>query len=250
MPSTYARQAVNFLRELVSADVYCVGDLNSQTGELQVDFSEPDGQFGAALEGFGRTMAPYPLFNWDPTVNGGKPFFRRDFFSARQFRQLDVYAESFSLHGWENHAAVHVPTGDEHTLFIGLERGKGTDYTERDRLILTLAQAQLANARALALSMAGVRDSLPTHPAIFVEKGFSRREAEVLTWLTEGKTNPEIAALLKIEVATVKYHLRSIYNRLGTDNRLAATLYALDVVKGQLVRPRATVLHRIFLQTD
>jgi DNA-binding CsgD family transcriptional regulator len=222
-----------------------VGDLDRKTGELKVDFSEPGEQFSAALEGFGRTMAPYPLFNWDPTVNDGKPFFRRDFFTARQFRRLDIYAESFSLSGWENHAAVHVPTIDEHTLFIGLERGKGADYTERDRLILTLAQAQLANARILAHSLVNLRESLPPDPAIYTRHGFSRREADVLAWLTEGKSNAEIALLLKIELATVKYHLRSIYNRLGTDNRLAATLFALDIARHNGTASTAPATYRV-----
>lgn len=231
LDATYAAHAVAFLRELVAAEVYCVGDLNRKTGELKVDFSEQGPQFAAALEGFGRTMQAYPLFNWDPTVNDGRPFFRRDFYTQREFESLDVYSESFSLPGWTNHAAVHVPTQDEHVIFIGLERGKGADYSERDRQLLTLAQAHLSNARALARSIGAVRGEVPPDPALFVRKGFSRREAEVLSWLTEGKSNVEIAVLLRIEPGTVKYHLRSIYNRIGTDNRLAATLAALDWVR-------------------
>jgi DNA-binding CsgD family transcriptional regulator len=62
----------------------------------------------------------------------------------------------------------------------------------------------------------------------YLQQGFRRREAEVLAWLIEGKTNPENARLLQIEQAPVKFHLRSIYNWLGTDSRLAATLFALD----------------------
>lgn len=227
----YAGYAVAFLRELVSAEVYCVGDLDRASGDLTVDFSEPGPQFREALGGFSRTMHQYPLFNWDPTVNNGKPFLRRDFFTERQFRDLDIYSESFSLVGWLNHAAVHVPTQDEHVVFIGLERGKGPDYSERDRLILTLAQKHLSNARALSLSISSARGLTPPAPAIFVKRGFSRREAEVLSWLTEGKGNGEIAMLLNISLPTVRFHLRAIYDRLGTNNRLAVNLFALDLTR-------------------
>lgn len=227
----YAAHAVEFLRVLVPADMYCVGDLDAKAGTLGVDFSEQDTPPAGLMEGFGRTMARYPLFNWDPTVNGGKPFFRRDFFSAREFRQLDVYRESFALVGWNNHCAVHVPTNDHHVMFIGLERSGTVDYTERDRVLLGLAQAHLANARQLAQVRTSARDEKPLDPAEFARVGFSPRESEVLVWLTEGKTNAEMATLLGVSVQTVKFHLTSIFNKMGTGNRLAATLHALDLAR-------------------
>lgn len=228
---TLATQSIAFLRELVGADMYCVGDLDTKAGTLGVDFSDQDTALPRLLDGFGRTMARYPLFNWDPTVNGGRPFFRRDFFTRRQFRDLDVYAESFGLMGWTDHCAVHVPTGDHHTMFIGLERSGTADYTERDRTILTLAQTHLANARRLAHARNAARGEQPPDPREFGRAGFSPRESEVLAWLTEGKSNAEMATLMGVGVATVKFHLTSIFNKIGTGNRLAATLYALDLAQ-------------------
>jgi DNA-binding CsgD family transcriptional regulator len=170
-------------------------------------------------------------------VNDGRPFFRSDFFSLREFRDLDVFAESFSLLGWTDHAAVHVPTDDAHVIFIGLERSGTVTYTERDRLMLELAQAQLANARRLACARDATRgahsgrSAQPPDLAVFQRAGFSRREAETLLWLTEGKSNAEIARLMSISVAAVKYHLTSIFNKTGMGNRLAVTLHALDLIK-------------------
>ena len=48
------------------------------------------------------------------------------------------------------------------------------------------------------------------------------REREVLFWLTRGKSNAEIGAILGIASATVNKHLERIYPKLGVENRVAA----------------------------
>ena len=58
--------------------------------------------------------------------------------------------------------------------------------------------------------------------------GLSRREAEVLTWVTEGKTNPEIAVILGLSARTVQTHLDRIFRKLGVETRTAAAAAALQ----------------------
>jgi DNA-binding CsgD family transcriptional regulator len=41
--------------------------------------------------------------------------------------------------------------------------------------------------------------------------GLTRRETEVLAWVAEGKTNPEIAAILGLSPRTVGNHLARIF---------------------------------------
>lgn len=50
----------------------------------------------------------------------------------------------------------------------------------------------------------------------------TRREAEILTWLTQGKTNAEIGKALSISPRTVKKHLENIYSKLRVHRRTAA----------------------------
>ena len=58
---------------------------------------------------------------------------------------------------------------------------------------------------------------------------FSRREMEVLELASEGMTNPEIAVRLGLSVHAIKFHLGSIYKKLGAANRTeAAVAYALS----------------------
>jgi DNA-binding CsgD family transcriptional regulator len=50
----------------------------------------------------------------------------------------------------------------------------------------------------------------------------TRREAEILAWLSQGKTNAEIALALSISPRTVKKHLEHIYSKLQVHRRSAA----------------------------
>lgn len=56
----------------------------------------------------------------------------------------------------------------------------------------------------------------------------TKREVEVLELLVDGKSNNEIAMLLSISLATVRFHLTNIYSKLGAKNRIEAVTLALD----------------------
>lgn len=239
---TYGNLAVNFVGKLVDADMVCAATLCPCSKALSVVFSAWDNGLPEMLEGYARTMAAYKLFDFDPRVNDGFPFFRSDFYSRRQFQDVAVYKESMALMGWRDHAAVHVPTDDGKILFISLERSGTVAYSERDRKILALAQPHLINAWKMACSRSALlRGEEPFDPKLFMEAGFSERESEVLLWLTEGKTNSEMACLMNVHIQTIKFHLTSIYNKTGTGNRLAATLYALELAR-KIRRNRAANL--------
>jgi len=54
------------------------------------------------------------------------------------------------------------------------------------------------------------------------------REAEVLLWISRGKPNRDIAEILDLSPRTVSKHLEQIYEKLGVDNRTAATVLAIS----------------------
>lgn len=55
----------------------------------------------------------------------------------------------------------------------------------------------------------------------------SSREMEVLTLVTRGMSNKEIALVLGISHQTVKNHVTAILRKLGVEDRTQATIYAL-----------------------
>jgi DNA-binding NarL/FixJ family response regulator len=56
--------------------------------------------------------------------------------------------------------------------------------------------------------------------------GLTRREAEILTLIALGKTNPDIAAELFVSTHTVKSHINRIFAKTGSADRAAAVRYA------------------------
>lgn len=56
--------------------------------------------------------------------------------------------------------------------------------------------------------------------------GLTRREAEVLLHVAQGRSNREIASALWISEKTVRNHVERIYAKIGVSNRIGASLYA------------------------
>ncbi len=53
------------------------------------------------------------------------------------------------------------------------------------------------------------------------------REAEVLLWIAQGKSNRDIGEILGLSPRTVNKHLEQIYTKLGVENRASAAVAAL-----------------------
>ena len=60
----------------------------------------------------------------------------------------------------------------------------------------------------------------------------TRRELEILTFVTDGLSNREIATLLSITVATVKNHVHNIFEKLEVSTRAEASARALSPPSG------------------
>lgn len=63
----------------------------------------------------------------------------------------------------------------------------------------------------------------------------TRRQREIMDWISEGKTSAEVAIILDISPRTVEKHLEAVFQRLGVENRIGAVRRYLDLRKGQPV---------------
>jgi DNA-binding response OmpR family regulator/DNA-binding CsgD family transcriptional regulator len=70
-------------------------------------------------------------------------------------------------------------------------------------------------------------------PKALLALGVTAREAEVLYWMSEGKTNPEIAIIIDASLNTVKKHAINLFAKLGVETRTAAARLALGVLAPQ-----------------
>ncbi len=58
--------------------------------------------------------------------------------------------------------------------------------------------------------------------------GLTSREKEILKMVSKGNSNAQIAEKLFIREITVKTHLNNIYRKIGVDNRVQATILAIN----------------------
>jgi DNA-binding NarL/FixJ family response regulator len=66
----------------------------------------------------------------------------------------------------------------------------------------------------------------PASPAPSYPAGLSAREVEVLRLVAQGLSNAQIAEQLVISPYTVNAHMRSIYNKLEVNSRIAVVQFA------------------------
>ena len=70
-------------------------------------------------------------------------------------------------------------------------------------------------------------------PKALLRLGLTPREAEVLYWICEGKTNPEIATILNTSPNTIKRHNQNLFAKIGVETRMAAARMAASLMGGE-----------------
>jgi DNA-binding CsgD family transcriptional regulator len=92
---------------------------------------------------------------------------------------------------------------------------------EEKRLVIRASLLE-KNRRTLLLRETVLNDG----PSRLESLGLSKREAEVLYWIAEGKSNSELAVILGVSKRTVEKHLESIFKKLHVENRMSAMVVA------------------------
>jgi DNA-binding NarL/FixJ family response regulator len=124
--------------------------------------------------------------------------------------------------------------GEREDLRAGMNLG-ADDYlvkpVEPTDLIAAVAARLRRRKQTGGGRSASVADATPA--ALASALGLTPREAEILSWVVQGKTNPEIGTILGIQLTTVKKHLESTFVKLGVENRTAAVTLALEKIVPQ-----------------
>lgn len=116
--------------------------------------------------------------------------------------------------------------GEHADVRAGMSLG-ADDYLIKPVGIAELLAAIEARFRRHAQHTAPVNRPAPT-PERLQSLGLTPREAEVLFWVSQGKSNPDVGTLLDMKLPTVKKHLENIFVKLGVENRTAASALALE----------------------
>lgn len=140
-----------------------------------------------------------------------------DYLSARQLANSAV-GEWFRMIGVRHEIAVPLPGRGAEDRRILLFRSAGRDFTERERLLLTMLRPHFIEVlRAHERRRAGVPD-------------LTARQLQLLRLVADGHSNAQIAHRLFVAEGTVRKHLENIYERLGVTSRTAAVTTAFPRV--------------------
>jgi DNA-binding NarL/FixJ family response regulator len=122
--------------------------------------------------------------------------------------------------------------GDKDNLRSGMNLG-ADDYLTKPVANVDLVQA--IEARLRRSERHSRREFKPDFSSAqpLLKLGLTPRAAETLLWVSQGKTNPDIAMILAITESTVKKHVQEIFEKLGVETRGAATVRALEVLNAR-----------------
>jgi DNA-binding NarL/FixJ family response regulator len=118
------------------------------------------------------------------------------------------------------------------TWLAGPDNLKPLHVTHKKRGEIEIDNFALSTSGNLSLMRMDHRNG-DKGPKALLALGLTAREAEVLYWITEGKTNPEIAIILDSSTNTVKKHANNLFAKLGVETRTAAARTALQVLNPQ-----------------
>ena len=117
--------------------------------------------------------------------------------------------------------------GDKSDFRTGMNLG-ADDYLVKPVQVEELLQVIRSRLRRRQQSAPLAKPKREPSPALLMELGLSVRESDVLFWMSQGKSNPEICTLLDLRLTTVKKHVERILQKLCVENRTSAAAAAIE----------------------
>jgi DNA-binding CsgD family transcriptional regulator len=121
-----------------------------------------------------------------------------------------IVGEWFRVAGVRHEMTIPLPARGAEDRRLLLFRTCGRDFTERERLLLTMLRPHIIEIhRSHERRRAGIPD-------------LTVRQLQLLRLVADGHSNAQIAHRLLVAQGTVRKHLENIYERLGVTSRTAA----------------------------
>jgi DNA-binding CsgD family transcriptional regulator len=147
-------------------------------------------------------------------------------YSGREIRALPEPIEAWVANALTNRALQARGIGDPSSALI-LRRG---DQYLAMRLVTDHGRGQ----HLVLMEEAAMN----TPPDLLLGLGLTPREAEVLAWVAQGKTNRETAMILGTSTRTVQKHLERVFAKLGVESRTGAILKAWQTGRFEDLAPQ------------
>jgi DNA-binding CsgD family transcriptional regulator len=235
------------LTELVPGESHGVVVHNRAAGQRHWHLRPATSDHVSLVPGFFANFHEFAPADYRRTTGSGAALALSDFISRPHLQKLHIFRDYYQPLGLEDDLSVNVRAGETVICAAVLRQRRGFGTAERELMNALRPHFKQAwiNATLISTSRAPITMPSPA-PAIAasarrpealeVRFGLTPREAEVLLWVAEGKTNPEIALILGNRPSTVRTHLEHVFAKLGVETRHAAALCALGVL-GLLEQP-------------
>lgn len=213
LPSAVLERA----HHLIGCDVVSFTDFDPRARETYVDQDDP-----ASTSTHDQGGEVFWQHYWDclpcsyPSRSGDDRTVTAisDFYTSRQLHATGMYVDYLAPLGFEHELMMCIPAPAGRSRRLIFFRGRGADFNERDRLLLSLLRPHLSE---LHQHLEQVRRGVPN---------LTRRQWQLLRLVAAGHSNAEIAERLFVSPRTVRKHLENIFERLGVSNRTAAAAQA------------------------
>jgi DNA-binding CsgD family transcriptional regulator len=249
-PVELMESAVALLRPFFDADWYAVG-FTDPARRRHISIRRPTvEQFNNCADSYNKLASQSPLLQyWVRTGDHDRVLRRSDCCSPARYRQTALYREIDRLTGGEQLIGTWLRGGGGRHFELAMGRGGRTDFTKLDVRRLTVIRRHIHAAyrnvcATKAGAAAGGDGGLPADACELQDTALTAgidaapatatphltpREREVLGWIVEGKTNPEIGIILGCSWRTVRVHCERIFQKLGVETRTAAAMRAVEL---------------------
>jgi DNA-binding CsgD family transcriptional regulator len=204
--------------------VRTIGGVNAVAGSLRgtqvTAFSATSPVFAKLLMENTRQIARnHPRFRHVELA--GTVLLTSDFVTKREWESEELFGPGWKSLPYADDLGANMVLSNGGVMSVAVMRDRRT-FRKEEREILSLFLPHIETLLSPA----------PTPDASSLSGlGLTRREQEVLFWVSEGKRNSEIAEILGISVGTVKRHLENLYEKLGVENRHGAARRALEKLR-------------------
>jgi len=240
----FRARALAVVRDQFGGELTCHNEINLANGDSLSALSDRIAEFPVLRPAFFEHAEQHPSVQHILKANGSVSTALKtsDFVSQRRWRNSGLYTDFYKpLADVRYQLTIGQRFGDW-LVFFAISR-RHRDFSEVERELLTSlrphfilayrnaqARSELARMRADAARAADgeIARGEAAVFALMTRFDLSRREAEVLREVAQGRTNDDIAQVLGISLSTVKTRLENVFRQLGVGSRTAAALRALQ----------------------
>ena len=197
-------------------------DLEERTSEVAFYPENPDAPL--IVDRFEALMSEHPVMTYMKRTGDGTAWKISDFITHSAFHNTEIYKQLYSKTDTEYQMASSFQPTARRMIGIACCRGAlGQDFNEANRNWLNTLRPHLIQLWSLAIEMDSLKSGQgPQHKDPEGNGLLTKRELQVLDWISEGKTNAAIAKKLGLSPLTIKTHVQKILRKLEVKTRSEA----------------------------